>query len=279
MRFGKVLLLTAAVAGPAAAQQTTGGGSIPAATTGGTGTGTGTGTSQAGGGTTGSTTQAAAVPDIGSLGGVISGTASDTPAAGGVISPSNFLGGSFSNPYYQGTYTNTAGTPGGFGTVLFGTGAAGTGATGTRATGAATARTTTAAGRVGGANPFGTSASPFGGATGAGGRAGGFGGAAGATSAFGGQVIPLPRNIAYTAVLRFPTPAIVPAQRVADVQAVFARSTQFGGPAAVSVLADGPVLVLRGRVGSEDEARLAEGMVRLTPGVREVRNELTFPTP
>jgi len=40
------------------------------------------------------------------------------------------------------------------------------------------------------------------------------------------------------------------------------------------VEAQGEVIVLRGRVADEDERRLVEGMVRLEPGVHEVRNEL-----
>lgn len=36
-------------------------------------------------------------------------------------------------------------------------------------------------------------------------------------------------------------------------------------------------VVLRGEVGSESDAKLAENMLRLEPGVRTIRNELTFP--
>ena len=36
-------------------------------------------------------------------------------------------------------------------------------------------------------------------------------------------------------------------------------------------------IILRGEVGSASEAKLAENMLRLEPGVRTVRNELTFP--
>ena len=34
------------------------------------------------------------------------------------------------------------------------------------------------------------------------------------------------------------------------------------------------VVILRGKVGSEDQKKLAAAMARLEPGVREVRNEL-----
>ncbi|MFO0847070.1 MAG: BON domain-containing protein [Gemmataceae bacterium] len=94
----------------------------------------------------------------------------------------------------------------------------------------------------------------------------------------GGVTVPLPRNISYTAVLRFPTPPpATPAQVQTDVQAILQRSTMLSAPAGVQVLTDGPVIVLRGAVKDEDEARLAEGIVRLNPGVRDVRNELTYP--
>ena len=38
--------------------------------------------------------------------------------------------------------------------------------------------------------------------------------------------------------------------------------------------AAGNVIVLRGKVASEDERRLVEGMVRLEPGVHDVQNDL-----
>jgi hypothetical protein len=304
MRFVRVAVLTAglgwATAGGAAAQVVVGGG-------GGAGGGTAATTTPttAGGGATSSTTSStsnggaslgsvdtglAATPAI--TGATIQGISSTTAASGGVLDRSNFLGGTYVNPYTLGVYSNPTGTTAGFGSQLFGTGGGGgfagsTTSTASRTTSAGRTTTGTAAGT---GNPFGTSTSPFGtgGTTGTGGRttqggrggqfgaAGGFGGAA-AGSQFGGQVIPLPRNIAYQAVLRFPTPTVAPAQRLADVQAVIGRSTMLANPAGVTVVQDGTALVLRGQVASEDDARLAEGMVRLTPGVREVRNELTYP--
>ena len=49
----------------------------------------------------------------------------------------------------------------------------------------------------------------------------------------------------------------------------------------IQVVMDGPVVVLRGTVGDRDERLLAEDIIRLTPGVRDVRNQLTVrqPTP
>ncbi|OWK39179.1 hypothetical protein FRUB_06261 [Fimbriiglobus ruber] len=62
-----------------------------------------------------------------------------------------------------------------------------------------------------------------------------------------------------------------------DVREVLDRSSMTPSARGIQVATDGPVIVLRGAVKDEDEARLIEGMVRLTPGVREVRNELQFP--
>jgi len=41
-----------------------------------------------------------------------------------------------------------------------------------------------------------------------------------------------------------------------------------------NLLASGPVIVLRGSVATDHERRLAEALVRLTPGVRDLVNEL-----
>ena len=98
------------------------------------------------------------------------------------------------------------------------------------------------------------------------GMTGGIGGLNGGT----GQM----PEVSYAATIRFtPAPVVVPAVR-ADLQALFDRSSAISQPGSVRVETDGNVIVLRGRVADEDEKRLVEGMVRLEPGVREVRNEL-----
>jgi osmotically-inducible protein OsmY len=59
---------------------------------------------------------------------------------------------------------------------------------------------------------------------------------------------------------------------------MFARSTDLIPSAAnVEAITSGNEVTLRGTVASAEEARLIEGMTRLTPGVRSVNNELTFP--
>jgi hypothetical protein len=77
-----------------------------------------------------------------------------------------------------------------------------------------------------------------------------------------------------------PQPAPVSVQttvslRGADLQKVIAGSTRLPSRENINVTVgtDG-VVVLRGTVGSERERRMAEATLRLSPGVREVRNEL-----
>jgi hypothetical protein len=212
--------------------------------------------------------------------------------------------GGFGQPLYS-----TAGSPSGY---PGGTGATGTASRTTSAAGFGGTSVTgfggssTAAGRTGGTTGFGgTSATGFGGggfggtSTGFGG-AGGFGGATGigrtgvggiggvgvtglggvggfGSSNQGTQVIPIPRPIAYTATLRFAPPPVAPLRMQADLQGMLSRAPALSNPGAIQVLTNGQTVVLRGTAKDEDEARLIEGMVRLTPGVHDVRNEINYP--
>jgi hypothetical protein len=105
------------------------------------------------------------------------------------------------------------------------------------------------------------------------------------TSGFGntnqqqaGVIVPQPTPIRFQVSVRFPTPPVVPAQMTTDLRGTLDRSTFLTNAAAVQVTSTTPgVVVLRGQVKDEEEARTAEGIVRLTPGVREVVNELQFP--
>lgn len=64
----------------------------------------------------------------------------------------------------------------------------------------------------------------------------------------------------------------------ADLQAVVARSDRLQSRDNIRVTSDGEAIVLSGQVGTERERQLAERIIRMTPGVREVRNDLTFPS-
>jgi hypothetical protein len=100
-----------------------------------------------------------------------------------------------------------------------------------------------------------------------------------ATNFTGASSLGTYRNPTYYVVLdRSLRPALAaaapPAQIQATVQQSLARSTQFLPGAAVKVEMDGAVLVLKGTVADEQDRRHAEAVARLTPGVRQVRNEL-----
>ncbi len=152
------------------------------------------------------------------------------------------MGKFYGNPYFQGKdHTARNVLPGGFGTALY-PATGGTGTTGARA-----------------------------GATGA---LGGRGGQAANTQS--GILIPLPVQIHYTAQMRFPTPAIPATKLQADLRVVI-DTGGLTNSKTVQVIANGTNIVLRGTVKDDEEARLAEGLVRLTPGVGNITNELTFP--
>jgi hypothetical protein len=66
----------------------------------------------------------------------------------------------------------------------------------------------------------------------------------------------------------------VPPRVQTEAQDILSRSPRFQGNYAVTVDSRGPAVVLRGTVPSSREKRIAETMVRLTPGVRQIINEL-----
>ncbi len=260
MRSLKKLALTAAlsvaVGGPAAAQSTPATGTsttTSAGTTSTTSTASGGSLTGLGGGTGSATTlgdSSLTTPAINAQVG-----AGTTPSS---ISASNAFGSSYNNPYFQGTTTNLKGTPGGFGTALYGAGGS--------ATTSGTGNTINAR--------SGNAAITTGGRTQGGQQGGGGQQAGGANANQSGIVIALPRQISYTATLSFKAPVATMPQVATDLRATLDRSTMLGDPRGVSLAVDGGVVVLSGRVASDDELRLVEGMVRLTPGVRDVRNEL-----
>jgi hypothetical protein len=180
-------------------------------------------------------------------------TAPGTTGGGStVLAASNVFAATSGNPMYQGTPTNAKSNaaPGGLGAPLY---------------------PTSAGNAVGGA----------GGIRAAGGRTGGtFGGAGGigTTDQFG-IIVPQTVAISYPALIRFPTTPLAPSQVQADVAGMISRSTMIANPAGVQVTVDGTTVILRGSAKDEDEARMIANMARLAPGVRAVKNELTFPKP
>ena len=116
------------------------------------------------------------------------------------------------------------------------------------------------------------------GTTGTRGGAGGFG-AGGTANVSSGMSLPGPQSTSrrmptYFSTVRFRYAAPTPEQRRTDLQGILARTSSLAGTAGIQVTMDGPTVVLRGKVADDDERRLAENVLRLSPGVHEVRNEL-----
>ncbi len=251
-RWAWTAALAVATASPALAQNTggisgTGTGGIGNTGTGGiggTGTGGGGGNSLQGGNSFGGSNQGTslltptAAPSI-------SAPSELTGSSNTAINASNFLQRTYANPYYQGYIVNynSGSNPGGFGAPLYGT----------------TTSTTTTGGGRGGQGGFG----------------GGTGGAVSSTSV-GGPIVPLPIQISYPAQLQFKVP-VVQSQVLTDIQGTIARAPMITNPGSIQIVMDGPNVVIRGSVKDDDEARYIVGMVRLTPGVREIKNELIYP--
>lgn len=191
-------------------------------------------------------------------------------SASSVISASNWLGAYYGNPYYQGIPSNSSSIyskgvgPGGFGSVLYGSGGGmGGGSIGS------------AAGSVVGGTSGGRTA--IGGAGGRGGL-GGRGGAGGGADP-GGILVQLPIQITHPAIARFPVTPVATSQLQNDIAGMITRSNEIANPAGVSVTVNQGIVTLTGTVRDIEEARTIAGMIRLTPGVRRVQNELTFPKP
>jgi hypothetical protein len=85
------------------------------------------------------------------------------------------------------------------------------------------------------------------------------------------------RNAAYTASPDFDDGSTRPNITQSEVEQVLARSTTLNPHRKIRVVMEGAAVVLRGTVASQHDRRLAEALVRLVPGVNEVRNELQLP--
>jgi hypothetical protein len=169
------------------------------------------------------------------------------------LDASNFLSGYFANPSYQGLGTGN-GTPGGFGSPLYTLSASGAGNT-------RGGRGTT------GTNTFG--ANNLGANRGIGGQN---------ANNQSGIVIPLPVQINYTAQVQFKAPPVAPSKIQLDIRSVLDNNSLIANGKSVQIITDvNNNVTLRGNVTDENEARLIEGIVRLTPGVAAIKNELGFP--
>jgi hypothetical protein len=238
-------------------------------------------------------------------------------ASGAQVNGTNGFAGYYANPFYQGRPGSTGNdSPGGFGTAFSGgtgtasrnagtlqnrsstgtnqarttgstsalTGGSTTGSTGSR-TGTNTTGTAVGQGFGSGFNTGTTGTTGFG-TTGGRNNTGfgntGFGNTR--NSMFGGTqqnqpgiVIPQTSPVRYQASVRIAAPAIAPTALTTDLRGALDRSSFLTNARGIQITMDAGQVVLRGSVKDEDEAKTAEGIVRLTPGVRDVKNELKYP--
>jgi hypothetical protein len=121
---------------------------------------------------------------------------------------------------------------------------------------------------------------------GTGGTTSTYGGMAGASGSVGGSTPGYPgiigassagvrRAPAFTTALGFTYAPAPPSRVQTDLQQLFANSERLPSRGNIRVEVDGPTIVLRGTVADDHERRLAEALARLTPGVRDLRNELS----
>ncbi len=96
------------------------------------------------------------------------------------------------------------------------------------------------------------------------------------TQGMGFTTFPQPRAPVYTTGFAetFPVSRPTIAQVEADARDAIARSSMLKNKGSIRVDTNGSVVLLSGSVGSETERLTAEGMVRMTPGVAEVQNNL-----
>jgi hypothetical protein len=113
---------------------------------------------------------------------------------------------------------------------------------------------------------LGITGSPFNGLSGLANINNSFGGAPGNTG-YG-------RRPAYITQIAFPVRHFSSGQVQAELRNIIARSSALSQPDDIQVNMDGQAVVLKGEVTDNRERRLVESMMRLTPGVHEVRNQL-----
>jgi hypothetical protein len=270
-RILSMLLVLAALLG--ASQMVQGQTGMTGGGTGTGGTGGGTGTGGTGGTGTGGT----------------GGTGSGLGTGGGTTG--EFLGTGIDNKFIEGGYEpgalGHAGKAGNRGptanTTLFGRFYVnalglglpqGTGATATVAFGTplySSLYTGTGTGTTGATGSVGTGRLSGGATTGLG---GGVGGITAGFTPMNTNANTYRRPASYTTSIAFkyrPTPQ---AEVHSNLRQMLARSSDLAGNDSLEVLLDGQTFVLRGTVAEYQQSRLAENLLRMSPGVRNVRNEI-----
>jgi hypothetical protein len=96
---------------------------------------------------------------------------------------------------------------------------------------------------------------------------------AAAAPALAGPAINL--NVSGAALARPPIRPHAPLKPREDLQQILARSSSLAPTDSIQVLSDGATVFLRGVVANANDRRMAEALLRLSPGVDQVQNELT----
>jgi hypothetical protein len=73
--------------------------------------------------------------------------------------------------------------------------------------------------------------------------------------------------------------SLIPSRVLTEVRGVLDRSSKLTTGKNIVIGVSGDTIVLQGYVPTPDERRMAEGLIRMTPGVRAVRNELKVGQP
>ncbi len=99
------------------------------------------------------------------------------------------------------------------------------------------------------------------------------------TTANGFTTYGIQRAPVYSTVLSpsMPMPKYATSKLQTDLRAAISRSSQLKNKDSINVNVQGDVVTLTGTVANGDERSIVEGMVRMTPGVLDVRNELAVP--
>ena len=94
-----------------------------------------------------------------------------------------------------------------------------------------------------------------------------------------GVIVPLPVSISYPAIATFPVSPPPTSQLQMEISGMIARTRELSNPAAVTATVDKGIVTLTGTVRDKGEAKTLASMIRLTPGVRQVKNDLTVAKP
>jgi hypothetical protein len=90
----------------------------------------------------------------------------------------------------------------------------------------------------------------------------------------GANSIGVRRAPAYSTTLGFDYQPPSAARLQAQARETIAKASKLESKDSILVALEGETLVLRGSAATDQERRLAESLIRLTPGVHDVRNEL-----